>query len=166
MITNEVIELSVDDVFAKNHIDYILTVPCSIISTCFKESSLFETIYLSREEEGVGIASGLTVSGKKAVMMIQNSGFGNCINAIASLTIPYNISFIIIITLRGDEYEDNPVQVPMGEATKKLVQAIDCDFYEVSKQNSFDQCFKSALADTVNATKPIFILLPRLEALS
>ena len=37
-------------------------------------------LILSTEEEGVGICCGAWLGGKRAVLMIQSSGVGNCIN--------------------------------------------------------------------------------------
>lgn len=156
---------NIEKTFIANNVKNVLTVPCSILNSCYKETPGVNTIYLSREEEGVGLASGFTVSGNNSVLMIQNSGLGNCINAFASLTIPYKIGFIVIVSMRGDDLEDNPVQVPMGKATKNLIKAIDCNYIEVSKQNSFEECYLRAIRQIEIEKRPVFILLPRLEVL-
>ncbi|RIN39743.1 hypothetical protein [Staphylococcus succinus] len=110
----------IEDILCENGVKKLLTVPCTILSKYFYKNTI-ETIYLSKEEEGVGIASGLTIAKEKPVMIIQNSGLGNCINAFASLCNPYKIGFLVIVSMRGDELEDNPVQIPMGNATKTFI---------------------------------------------
>ena len=71
-------------------------------------------------------------------MIIQNSGLGNCINAFASLCNPYKIGFLVIVSMRGDELEDNPVQIPMGNATKTLISSLDCEYYTFNKGNKIN----------------------------
>lgn len=54
--------------------DHILTVPCSILRQWYSPSageSLLPTIYLSREEEGVGLAVGLLAAGRRPLLLIQ-----------------------------------------------------------------------------------------------
>lgn len=148
-------------------IDYLLNVPCSILDQYFNFNNLkkIRTIQLSREEEGVGVASGLTVSGKKVVLAMQNSGFGNCINAFASLCIPYEINFIVIISMRGDKNELNPVQIPMGKATKQILTSLELSYIEVNGEMSFYNAFKIAYEKLTKDNKTQFILLPRIESL-
>jgi sulfopyruvate decarboxylase TPP-binding subunit len=43
-------------------------------------------VVLSTEEEGVGICCGAWLGGKRAVLMIQSSGVGNCINTFSLVT--------------------------------------------------------------------------------
>jgi sulfopyruvate decarboxylase subunit alpha len=43
----------------------------------------------TREEEAVGIAAGLYLGGARPTVMMQSSGLGNSLNAIASLLVPY-----------------------------------------------------------------------------
>ncbi|USL45554.1 thiamine pyrophosphate-binding protein [Priestia megaterium] len=148
----------------KQEVKYVLTVPCTILSKYYDES-ITQTIYLSREEEGVGLASGLTVSNQNAILMMQNSGLGNCINAFASLTIPYNIGFVVIVSMRGDELEDNPVQIPMGNATKALIKSIGCKYYEINQDNDLTATIDKAFREVHLNERPVFVLLPRKEHL-
>ncbi|WP_397539018.1 hypothetical protein [Rummeliibacillus pycnus] len=158
------LSLQLSNVIKEHEINYVLTVPCTILSKYYDES-ITNTIYLSREEEGVGLASGLTVSNQNAILMMQNSGLGNCINAFASLTIPYKIGFLVIVSMRGDELEDNPVQIPMGNATKALINSIGCKYYEINRTNDLTTTINKAFEEVNSSEKPIFVLLPRKEHL-
>lgn len=148
-----------------HNVDYLLNVPCSILNQyfLFNNQKKIKNIQLSREEEGVGLASGLTISGKKVILAMQNSGFGNCINAFASLVIPYNINFIVIISMRGDKKEVNPVQITMGKATKSILNLLGFSYIEVNKKKSFYSVFNESISNLRKENKPQFILLPRIE---
>ena len=71
----------------EKRLDFFVSVPCKLLA---KLISLIETdpgiIYtpVSREEEGIGIMAGAFLAGKRPAILMQNSGLGNCINAICS----------------------------------------------------------------------------------
>lgn len=161
------VDYSLAEILDDCKVDYVLTVPCSILSTYYNNSAAkHKTITLTREEEGVGIASGFTLLQKRAVLMIQNSGFGNSINALTSLSIAYKLGFLIILTMRGDDiYENNPVQIPLGKATRTIIKAIGCEFIEINSQKNMIIAINEAF-NLINKTrKPVFVLLPRKEVL-
>ncbi|MFL5739963.1 MAG: thiamine pyrophosphate-binding protein [Flavisolibacter sp.] len=107
-----------------NYADYIITVPTSGINEVY---SYFEKhnkcIYVTREEEGVALASGLSIGGKKIVMLIQQSGVGNLLNAIFTLADPYGIDFTIIVMVRGGE-DENPIHWISSERTVKILEGL------------------------------------------
>ena len=55
---------------------------------------------------------------------MQNSGLGNCINALASLAMLYGIPLLMIISHRGGRAESIIGQVPMGQLTVPLLEAM------------------------------------------
>jgi sulfopyruvate decarboxylase alpha subunit len=79
-------------------------------------------IPLTSEEQGVGVAAGAWLGGERAVLLMQSSGVGNCVNA---LTLATNCGFplLILVTMRGEWGEFNPWQIPMGQATRPVLRA-------------------------------------------
>ncbi|MHB8645987.1 MAG: thiamine pyrophosphate-binding protein, partial [Thermomicrobiales bacterium] len=49
----------------------------------------------TREEEAIGIACGADMAGMRAVVLMQSSGFGNTVNALASLAVPYQLPLLM-----------------------------------------------------------------------
>src|SRR5436190_22075977 len=78
----------------------------------------------TREEEAFGIAAGLYLGGHRPTVMLQSSGLGNSLNALTSLLVPYQIPVLIVVSMRGDEGEWNPAQMPMGRAVRAILDAI------------------------------------------
>ncbi|MGD8449351.1 MAG: sulfopyruvate decarboxylase subunit alpha [Desulfobacterales bacterium] len=109
-----------------------LSVPCKnlagIISYVEKDN---EIIYfpVTREEEGIGIAAGAFLGGQTAVLLMQNSGLGNSINALSSLMGYYRMPMILLISQRGGPGEKIGAQVPMGRATEDLLKSIHIPFF-------------------------------------
>ena len=79
---------------------------------------------VTREEEGVGICAGAWMGGRRPALLMQNSGLGNSINALASLDILYGIPLLMIISHRGGKGESMIGQVPMGRLTVPLLDAM------------------------------------------
>jgi sulfopyruvate decarboxylase TPP-binding subunit len=55
-------------------------------------------IPITKEDEGIGIASGLFTGGRKSIIIINQDGLGNLINVISYLSHPYKIPLILMIS--------------------------------------------------------------------
>ena len=71
-------------------------------------------IVLTTEEEGVALACGAWLGGERAVLLMQSSGVGNCVNML-SLVGSCRFPFVALVTMRGEWEEFNGWQVPMGQ---------------------------------------------------
>lgn len=81
------------------------------------------SIPLTSEEEGVAMAAGADLGGQKHVLLMQSSGAGNCINML-SLPRLGKFPFLTLLSMRGDFGEGNPWQMPMGQATQPVLEAM------------------------------------------
>lgn len=79
---------------------------------------------LAREEECVAYALGQRLAGGRPVVLLQSSGLGNSLNALATAAVPYRLGIPLVISMRGGLGETNPSQVPMGRATPALLDAL------------------------------------------
>jgi len=108
-------------------IDVVLSVPCSMLKgiiEMLENDSDIIFIPVTREEEAVGIAAGIHLGGRKALILMQNSGLGNSINAIKALLEVYQIPVIFMMSHRGGEGEKITAQKPMGQVIFNLLDCI------------------------------------------
>ncbi len=84
----------------------------------------FEMVPVAREEECVGILAGAYLGGRRGAMFCQNSGFGNSVNALASLAVPWQTPILMFIGQRGELGEFNVSQTGMGRATRPILDAL------------------------------------------
>ncbi len=84
-----------------------------LIELCQAEPGI-TAVPLTTEEEGVALLAGAWLGGQRGVLMMQSSGIGNCVNALA-LTRTCRFPLLCLITMRGEWGEFNPWQVPMGQ---------------------------------------------------
>jgi sulfopyruvate decarboxylase subunit alpha len=116
-------------------IDLILYVPCILLKGLIKMIEAKREILhipVSREEEGVGIAAGAYLGGKTPLILMQNSGLGNCINAIKSLLELYKIPILFMMSHRGGEGEKIAAQIPMGKVTQDLLKVLSIKNWSIS----------------------------------
>ena len=81
------------------------------------------SVALTTEEEGVALAAGAHLGGGRAVLLMQSSGVGNCINFL-SLIKGGQFPFLTLISMRGAFGEGNPWQMPMGQAVQPVLEAM------------------------------------------
>ena len=107
--------------------DFFTGVPCSLISGLIAELERDpETPYYpeTREDAAVGLACGAMMAGKQPVVLMQNSGLGVCINALASLTLMYRTPCLLLITWRGYQGKDAPEHIIMGDVCGQLLEIL------------------------------------------
>jgi phosphonopyruvate decarboxylase len=103
-------------------------VPCSFLTPFINYViNDVQLTYISSANEGdaLATAAGAAIGGKKAVVMMQNSGLGNAVNPLTSLAYIFRIPLLLICTLRGDrQFQDEPQHELMGQITDKLLETM------------------------------------------
>lgn len=115
-------------------------------------------IPLTSEQEGIGIAAGAYLGGSKAVLLMQSSGVGNCINQL-SLIKHGQFPFLTIISMRGEFGEGNPWQYAMGEAVIPSLESIGVKCLKIYNQDDVSKTIQSSLTMTFKAERSIAVLL-------
>ena len=82
------------------------------------------TLTATREEEAIGIAAGAFFGGGRSAVLMQSSGFGNSVNVLASLVVPYQVPVPLFISERGTLGEHNAVQVPIARTLRPTLDAL------------------------------------------
>jgi sulfopyruvate decarboxylase subunit alpha len=141
-------------------IDFVASVPCVNLQELLRLVSDDPIIHVpvTREEEGVGLCAGAWMGGRRPALLMQNSGLGNSINALASLDFLYEIPLIMIISHRGCEGEPIIGQIPMGRLAPKLLDAMEIPSFSPSPSEAEEtvaQAYK--LAETQR--RPAAVLL-------
>lgn len=108
--------------------DFYAGVPCSfltpLINGVIGDRSL-SYIGATSEGEAIGIAAGAWLAGRLPVVMCQNSGLGNMVNPLTSLSWPFRIPVLLIITWRGQPgRKDEPQHTLMGRIMHELLAVI------------------------------------------
>ena len=110
-------------------VNFFATYPCAKIQSLYNMThSQFHSIGVTKEEEGVGICAGASLTGAKSAMLIQSTGLGNMINALCSLTLTYQLPLLVMASWRGIYQERIPAQIPLGQSLPKILEAINASY--------------------------------------
>lgn len=113
---------------------------------------------LTTEEEGVALAAGAHLGGAKAVLLMQSSGVGNCINML-SLIQNGRFPFLTFISMRGEFGEGNPWQYPMGRATRATLEAMGVTVVSIESEPDVLPTARAALTMAFQSEVPVAVLL-------
>jgi phosphonopyruvate decarboxylase len=102
-------------------------VPCSYLKPFINrviDSEKLRYVGAANEGDAIAIAAGAQLGGTRAVALFQNSGLGNAVNPLTSLTDTARIPVLLIITLRGDPdgAPDEPQHGLMGPITCRMLE--------------------------------------------
>ena len=142
-------------------IDLVTSVPCVKFGPLLEMIAADPDIMhvpVTREEEGIGICAGAFMGGKRPALLMQNSGLGNCINALVSLDLLCDIPILMIISHRGTVGEKIAAQVPMGTATVPLLDAIGIEHFCPISEDGEQEVAKAAMK-AFNERRPVAVLL-------
>lgn len=113
---------------------------------------------LTTEEEGIAVATGAWLGGKRSVVLMQSSGVGNCINML-SLPVQTRTPLLILVTMRGEWNEFNPWQVPMGQATQASLEAIGVTVLRAETGPDLVEIVEQAVTMAYDADGQIAVLI-------
>lgn len=129
------------------------------ILTVAEQDPFFRFTTLAREEEGIGIIAGEYMGGRYGVLMMQSAGLGNCVNALASLAVPYQIPFLMLISQRGELGEFNACHIVMGKALRRILEALGIQHYTVNREDELEVVLGGAIKTAYTSEQPVAVIL-------
>lgn len=143
-------------------INFIVSIPCVNLGKLLELvecDNEITHIPVTREEEGFGIAAGAYMGGMKPAILMQNSGLGNSVNVLASLYELYKIPILMVMSHRGTEGEFMSAQIPMGQATPKILDSLDLPYFKPETPEEALEEIKEAWNIAESKGTPVGILL-------
>ena len=117
-----------------------------------------QSIALTTEEEGVALIAGADLGGARAVLLMQSSGVGNCINML-SLIKGGRFPFLTLVSMRGDFGEGNPWQFAMGQATQPALEAMGVICVRIERPEEVVPATTAALTMAFKGGQAVAVLL-------
>ncbi|MBX3258717.1 MAG: phosphonopyruvate decarboxylase [Labilithrix sp.] len=105
-------------------------VPCSYVKPFINyviDAPDLSYVGAANEGDAVAIATGAELGGRRAIVMMQNSGLGNAVSPLTSLNAIFKIPTLLIVTLRGEPGgpKDEPQHELMGQITTKMLETMN-----------------------------------------
>ena len=108
-------------------IDFVATLAQSSMAEIQKalvKDGRFTVIRVSNEGEGVGICAGAWLTGKKPVLIMENTGLFLGSYQLLRLNAAYCIPTLLMLEYRGDKGDANWFAIPFGWSTEQTLQAL------------------------------------------
>ena len=146
----------------KHGFDFFTGVPCSLIEdllAVLERGSRAPYVAAVREDAAVGVAAGAWFGGRAPVVLMQNSGLGTSLNALASLSLMYGLPALLVITWRGFEGKDAPEHILTGEITPRLLELLRIPF-RILAADSLESDLGWAAREMRARRQPVALLVP------
>jgi phosphonopyruvate decarboxylase len=111
----------------RHSFDFYSGVPCSLVEdliVALEGDRPSPWIPAVREDVAVGLAAGAWLGGRRPAVIMQNSGLGTSLNALASLSLMYGFPALLLVTWRGFGGRDAPEHILTGEITPSLLDLL------------------------------------------
>jgi phosphonopyruvate decarboxylase len=109
--------------------DWYAGVPCSYLTPFINyvlQDPRLKYVSAANEGDAVALVAGAALAGKRGVAMMQNSGLGNAVSPLTSLTWIFRLPQLLIVTWRGQPgVADEPQHQLMGPITPAMLDTMD-----------------------------------------
>jgi phosphonopyruvate decarboxylase len=142
-------------------------VPCSYLTPFINTAARHRDLtYVGAANEGdaVAAAAGATLGGMGAVAMFQNSGLGNAVSPLTSLTWTFRLPVLLIVTWRGEPggAADEPQHELMGRITPGLLETMDIPWRRFpSEDDAVGPALDAAQAQMAESGRPFALVMSK-----
>ena len=92
----------------RNQVDHVVTVPdwvqLALHDRLEKGVAGIRVVPCANENQTVTVAAGLTIAGKRPLLMMQNQGLYNCVNTLRAVCLDAHIPMVLMVGQFGREY--------------------------------------------------------------
>ena len=124
---------------------------------CYLPDSLFKELYpaldadpdirtvrVTNEGEGAAICGGVFLSGKRAALVMENSGLRAATEQLARLGLGAGIPVIMLMSYRGELGENNWWAIPHGITMEPLLDALRTPYRIVREEDKIERAITDA----------------------
>jgi len=109
------------------------------------------TIPVTNEGEGAAICGGVWLSGKRAALIMENSGLRAATEHLARLGLGSGIPVIMLMSYRGDLGENNWWAIPHGQTMEPILQALRVPYRLVYEEEKIKRAILDAYESAYTA---------------
>lgn len=126
---------------------------------CYLPDSLFKPLYpaldadpdirtipVTNEGEGAAICGGVFLSGKRAVLVMENSGLRASVEPLARMGLGAGIPVVMLMSYRGELGENNWWAIPHGITMEPVLQALRVPYSIVREEEAIERAIADAYA--------------------
>ena len=119
-------------------------------------------IRVCKEDEGIGICAGLAYTGRRSLLLIQQTGMLDSINAIRGVAVEYALPICMMVGLLEKEPGVPPLQSKRYgvRIVEPILDAMGIPYHEIEEDADVGR-IKPAIDDTYAGSRPVVLLIGR-----
>jgi sulfopyruvate decarboxylase alpha subunit len=156
----------VRDVLRRHNVSLVTYVPDNVLRPLIEAihaDPFFTAFACTREEEALGINAGAWMGGLRGILLMQTSGFATLPNVIASLSVPFSIPTLMMVSERGTLGEFNIGQSLVARTMRPVLAALAVEHHTMTRLDEVEFIVDRGITQAVATMAPVcFILSPLL----
>ena len=154
------------NVLKKHKVDLVTYVPDNVLRPLIElvhTDPYFTAFACAREEEAVGITAGAWMGGRRGIVLMQTSGFATLPNTLASLSVPFQIPTLMMVSERGTMGEFNIGQQMVARTMRPVLDALMIEAHTMTRLDEMEFILDRSMVQAWATQIPCcFILSPLL----
>ncbi|HEY0182860.1 MAG TPA: decarboxylase [Rhodopila sp.] len=156
----------VRDVLKRHDVSLVTYVPDNVLRpliAAIEADPFFTSFACTREEEALGINAGAWMGGLRGILLMQTSGFATLPNVIASLSVPFQIPTLMMVSERGTLGEFNIGQSLVARTMRPVLDCLAVEHHTMTRLDEVEFIVDRSITQAVATLAPVcFILSPLL----
>src|ERR1700733_7292322 len=152
----------VRDVLKRHDVKLVTYVPDNVLRPLIgavEADPFFTAFACTREEEALGINAGAWMGGTRGILLMQTSGFATLANVIASLSVPFSIPTLMMVSERGTLGEFNIGQSLVARTMRPVLDALAIEHHTMTRLDEVEFLVDRSITQAV-ATQAPCVFLP------
>ena len=150
----------------RHKVDLVTYVPDNVLRPLIERvhaDPFFTAFACAREEEALGITAGAWMGGRRGILLMQTSGFATLPNTLASLSVPFQIPSLMMVSERGTMGEFNIGQQLVARTMRPVLDALLIESHTLTRLDEMEFILDRSLVQAFATQAPVcFILSPLL----
>ena len=119
-------------------------------------------IRICKEDEGIGVCAGLAYTGKRALLLIQQTGLLDSINAVRGVAVEYGLPICMMVGLLEKEPGVPPMQSKRYgvRIVEPILDAMGVAYHEMEEESDVAK-IKPAIDAAYAQSRPVVLLIGR-----
>jgi sulfopyruvate decarboxylase alpha subunit len=122
--------------FKNNDVRFIVYVPDNVLRPLIEAvhaDDYFTAFTVAREEEAIGIVSGLAMAGSRGIVLMQTSGFATLANVLASLCVAAQIPALMMVSERGTLGDFQIGQAIVCRTMRPILETLGIEHHTIAR---------------------------------
>ncbi|MBT2363962.1 phosphonopyruvate decarboxylase [Streptomyces sp. ISL-10] len=141
-------------------------VPCSYFAEpiqLLQDHPRIRYVPAANEGSALAVAAGARLSGEPSAVLAQNSGFGNLVNPLTSLVLPYRIPVLVLVSMRGwpTAGAGEPQHHWMGKVVPQWLDSLELPHWMLRTGGPALDTVLEEARPVLESGRPVFVLLAK-----